>query len=97
MARSRPRKPAPRLSAAETTLVRRAEKSLGASQPLPAPLHVQPSFLKGRETVTKFSLFLSKGRTGLGRESTTFHHDGPLFLPWCKESGIPVPVTGGVA
>lgn len=72
----RPGKPVP-LSAAEAE----AGKCPCGRLPLLLLHHVQLPFHKGREGISKLSLFFSKVRTGLGKESTPFHH-GPLFVPW---------------
>lgn len=75
-----PGKPVP-LSAAEAE----AGKYPCGSLPLQLLHHVQLPFLKGREVINKLSLFFSKVRIGLGKESTPFHH-GPLFVPWDRRT-----------
>lgn len=55
-------------------------KNLWGSLPPPVLHHVRLPFLM-EEVINRLSLIFSKVRIGLGRESTTFHHDLP-FLPW---------------
>lgn len=48
------------------------------SLPFPQIHHIQIPFLTGTEVVGQL-FFFSKVRIGLGKESTTFHHEGACY------------------